>query len=411
MNHSARACDQVMARLEAAGYQAYQVGGCVRDRLLGKEPEDYDVTTDARPEQIQSLFPKTVATGIAHGTVTVLQDRVAVEVTTFRKETGYSDHRRPDQVIFVSHLNQDLARRDFTINAIAMDRRGNIFDPFGGRKDLTEKVIRTVGPATDRFAEDALRMVRALRFSAQLKFRLAESTLTALCQQKTLLQYLPVERITQEWEKWWKAEEPSRGLQWLWELDLFAHLPPFLNWPQPIPPPSIPLQRVDQVRDRRVRWSLLLYLCRVPSEEAKSYLAGFRLPSKEVRKIALIYQLALAERFPWTDSTAGKKKLLRMGLEPIQAALTTASKIGGWSRREEETSLAELCKWYQEMPVHSSRELAVNGRQLSKAVGRTPGPWTGRVLRSLTEAVALGEIPNRQDALIQEGCRLVQSDS
>src|SRR5699024_7422649 len=164
MNHSARACDQVMALLEAAGYRAYQVGGCVRDRLLGKEPEDYDVTTDARPEQIQSLFPKTFATGIAHGTVTVLQDRVAVEVTTFRKETGYSDHRRPDQVIFVSHLNQDLVRRDFTINAIAMDRRGNIFDPFGGRKDLTEKVIRTVGPATDRFAEDALRMVRALRF-------------------------------------------------------------------------------------------------------------------------------------------------------------------------------------------------------------------------------------------------------
>ena len=145
------AANAVLEQLERAGFQAYLVGGCVRDFLLRQEPTDYDVATDATPQQVQGLFPHTVATGIAHGTVTVLSKEAPIEVTTFRVETAYSDGRRPDQVRFVSRLEEDLARRDFTINAMAQDRRGQIYDPFNGRKDLAQKRIRAVGDPEQRF--------------------------------------------------------------------------------------------------------------------------------------------------------------------------------------------------------------------------------------------------------------------
>lgn len=166
--------------LNRAGHQGYPVGGCVRDLLLGKEPQDWDVTTSARPEEVMTLFEKTIPTGIRHGTVTVVLDGMTLEVTTFRRDLGYSDGRRPDAVSFDATLEEDLARRDFTINAMALDENGKVIDPYGGRADLEQGLVRCVGDPDRRFGEDGLRTLRAIRFAAQLGFRLEEQTAAAL---------------------------------------------------------------------------------------------------------------------------------------------------------------------------------------------------------------------------------------
>ena len=230
----------IVKELREAGFQAYLVGGCVRDRLLGKEPEDYDVCTDARPDQVEALFPRTIATGIRHGTVTVIAAGHPVEVTTFRVEGAYRDGRRPDHVRFVGRVEEDLARRDFTINAMAQDPEGAIIDPFGGRRDLERRVIRTVGAAEDRFREDALRMVRAVRLAAQLEFSLHPETEAAIRRMAPDLARLSVERVTQELEKVWKARRPSRAVASLFRLGMMEHLPLPPLGPALLPPSARP---------------------------------------------------------------------------------------------------------------------------------------------------------------------------
>lgn len=192
---------QCCGRIWEAGYEAYPVGGCVRDTLLGRVPGDWDVTTSARPQRIQALFPRTVPTGLKHGTVTVLLEGMALEVTTFRREAGYSDGRRPDGVSFDVGLQEDLGRRDFTINAIALDRDGGLVDPWDGRKDLAAGLIRCVGDAGRRFREDALRMLRAVRFAAQLGFSIEAETGAALEQNAGGLDRVSGERVKAELEK------------------------------------------------------------------------------------------------------------------------------------------------------------------------------------------------------------------
>ena len=169
----------ILKTLEGAGYHAVLAGGCVRDTILGRRPNDWDIATSAPPDAVQRLFARTVPTGIRHGTVTVLYGGGKCEVTTWRVEGAYSDHRRPDSVEFTPSLAEDLARRDFTINAMAMDVRGELTDPFGGRADLERGIIRCVGEPRARFAEDALRMLRAVRFAAKLGFELDGATLAA----------------------------------------------------------------------------------------------------------------------------------------------------------------------------------------------------------------------------------------
>lgn len=184
--------------LRQAGYQAFPVGGCVRDLLLGRSPEDWDVTTSASPEEILACFPRAVLTGGAFGTVTVLTDGVSIEVTPFRTETGYSDGRHPDGVVFVSTLEEDLARRDFTVNAMALDEAGRVVDPFGGQADLARKLIRCVGDPDRRFSEDALRLLRALRFAAVRSMGIEEHTAAALHDCRSLMSRVATERIYAE---------------------------------------------------------------------------------------------------------------------------------------------------------------------------------------------------------------------
>ena len=209
------------------GYKAYLVGGAVRDMLMGKEPHDWDVTTDATPEQVMSIFRKVIPTGIAHGTVTVHFMKNEIEVTTFRTESDYSDGRHPDKVEYTGNIEEDLSRRDFPINAIASYLGdGTITDPFHGRDDIKRKIIRTVGNPLERFSEDGLRPVRAVRFSAQLGFEIERETLKAISEPEILKKTsgISLERFRDELLKLMKAEKPSAGLKLMEDsgiLDIF----------------------------------------------------------------------------------------------------------------------------------------------------------------------------------------------
>ena len=192
---------QVLTALQARGHLAYLVGGCVRDMLLGVTPHDWDICTSALPEEVLAIFPHAEPTGLKHGTVTVWEHKRAVEVTTFRTEGSYSDHRHPDAVRFVGDLRTDLSRRDFTMNAIALPPDGLIADPFGGVDDIRNRLIRCVGEPERRFEEDALRMFRAIRFAAKLDFAIEAETLAAIYKFAPLAAALAVERVRDEVEK------------------------------------------------------------------------------------------------------------------------------------------------------------------------------------------------------------------
>lgn len=184
-----------------AGFSAHPVGGCVRDTLLGRTPGDWDVTTSARPEQTMALFEHTVPTGAAHGTVTVILEGGSIEATTFRREGGYADGRHPDRVAFDVGLSVDLARRDFTVNAMAFGPEGEVIDPFGGQNDLEKRLIRAVGDPVRRFREDALRILRAVRFAAQLGFTIEPATTAAMEEEAPGLVHVSAERVAAELEK------------------------------------------------------------------------------------------------------------------------------------------------------------------------------------------------------------------
>lgn len=196
-----RSVDWIIYKLEENGYEAYAVGGCTRDALLGRKPKDWDITTSALPVQVKQIFKRTIDTGIEHGTVTVMVDHVGYEVTTYRVDGEYEDARHPKEVSFTGNLRDDLLRRDFTINAMAYHPRIGLVDAFDGLKDLKEQRIRAVGVAMDRFGEDALRILRAIRFAAQLSFEIEEQTMEAMKQLAPNLKKISAERIREEYNK------------------------------------------------------------------------------------------------------------------------------------------------------------------------------------------------------------------
>ena len=200
----------IIEELGRAGYEAYAVGGCVRDSILGRIPDDWDITTSALPQQVKAIFSRTIDTGIEHGTVTVMVDHVGYEVTTYRIDGEYKDSRHPESVSFTSDLVEDLRRRDFTINAMAYNNTNGLIDVFGGQEDLAARLIRAVGDAEERFTEDALRMLRAVRFSAQLGFEIEENTRIAIRKLAPSLVHISAERIQTELVKLLISDHPEK---------------------------------------------------------------------------------------------------------------------------------------------------------------------------------------------------------
>jgi hypothetical protein len=216
---------QIISRLEKADFEAYAVGGCVRDSILKRSPEDWDITTSAKPEEVKKLFSTTIDTGLQHGTVTVVIEKEGFEVTTFRLDGDYTDGRHPDRVAFTSSLTEDLRRRDFTINAMAYSEKTGLIDEFDGERDLEDGVIRAVGEAKERFSEDALRMLRAIRFAGQLNFKIADETFDAIKELSSNISKVSVERIAKELEKLLLSGNPEY-IALVYETGIFSVIAP-----------------------------------------------------------------------------------------------------------------------------------------------------------------------------------------
>ncbi|MFG6118434.1 MULTISPECIES: CCA tRNA nucleotidyltransferase [Thalassobacillus] len=221
----------VLERIEKHGFQAFFVGGSVRDALIGKGIGDVDIASSATPQEIQALFKKVIPVGIEHGTVIIRYEGESYEVTTFRSESGYEDHRHPDKVEFVTDIEQDLARRDFTINALALDRDGKVIDPFEGVKAIEDKQIKAVGDPLERFQEDPLRIMRAIRFSSQLGFRIEKGTSAAIHKQGIWLKEIAVERIAVEFEKLFRGEHLIQAVEACIQSGIHRFFPVFQQHP------------------------------------------------------------------------------------------------------------------------------------------------------------------------------------
>ncbi len=356
--------EQILAALESAGYEAYYVGGCVRDRLLGRPVHDWDIATSALPEETMACFANCVPTGLRHGTVTVLEGGARAEVTTFRRDGGYADGRHPDRVTFVRSLAQDLARRDFTVNAMAMDRRGVVIDLYGGQEDLAAGILRCVGDPDRRFREDALRMLRALRFSAQLSFSIEPETWNAIGQNADLCRCLSAERVRDELEKTLLSDCPDRAAQMaalglLRAFDLWEARD--LEWLAALP------------KDRAVRWA---GLCRT-------------YPEMDLRLLRLDKRTACAAmeaaRCGCPADAVGWKRIVAVqGRETAQIAAALVDRTA----LLEDILASGQCL--------SLRDLAVTGADFPDL----SGPAVGQRLRALLCHVLAHPEDNRRDILL-----------
>ena len=429
--------DEILNRLTAAGFQAYAVGGCVRDSLLGTVPGDWDICTSALPEETEACFSdlRVVETGLKHGTVTVIFQGVPYEITTFRSDGNYLDHRRPQQVNFVRTLKEDLLRRDFTINAMAVGLDGEIQDPFGGRQDLTDGIIRCVGDPDTRFTEDALRILRGLRFASRLGFSIAPETAAAMERNKNLLSYVSGERIYKELTGILIGTYAQSVLEQYGGV-LAAVLPeiqpsmgflqrnPFHNrdvWQHTLE--ALGKSRPDPI----VRWALLLHDLGKPDcftlddrgighfyghpqrsmELAEQILDRFHGDKKTRDTICLLVRDHDREA-PATIKNA-RRWIARYGRDNVRLLLEVKrcdclAHVDTPKTRARYNNLMEMTRLIQECleteQCFSVRDLPVKGGDVM-ALGVPAGPQVGRILDRLLDDVLDGVCPPEREALLE----------
>ena len=422
----------VLERLHGAGFHTVLVGGCVRDSLLSIPPHDYDIATAARPEQVLELCRdfRCVETGLRHGTVTVISQDLPVEVTTFRKEGDYTDHRRPDKVTFTDDLTEDLARRDFTINAMAWGTEG-LSDPFGGQRDLSAGLIRCVGDPDRRFDEDALRPLRGLRLAAQLDFSLEEGTAAALRRHIPQLSYVAWERISAEFVRLLCSSAASRVLLEFPQaaVQIFPELGPTVGFDQRNPHHCYDvythsIKALAQVPPQPVlRLAALLHDVGKPPaftlDEAgvghfyghpkiSALLAEKALGRLRLDKVTLERTLTLIARHDLPVEPTRRwvgRWLSRLGADTffdlmiLKRADSLACAMPGGEREQIRRQAEALARtMLEEKACFTLKDLAVNGHDAMAAGLR--GPEIGAALRSLLDQVAQGELPNEREALL-----------
>jgi tRNA nucleotidyltransferase (CCA-adding enzyme) len=434
----------ICKRLGERGHRAWIVGGCVRDMLRGESPKDWDVATDARPEQVIASFRKVIPTGIEHGTVTVLMRGVHYEVTTLRGEGAYTDGRRPDSVEFVSDITADLARRDFTINAIAIDPvTGSIVDPFDGQKDLVARSIRAVGDAAERFAEDGLRVLRGARFSATLECSIDSATLAAMSSDRALSTYRRVsaERVREEWMKTMRAPKPSTAFEVMQRTGVLAITCPELvesvgceqnKWHRydvwghamacldacrggAVVRLAALLHDIGKPRSRAFSDKTQDYTFyeheRIGAEMVAPILARLRFSNEERERItSLVRHHLICYSDDWTD--AAVRRWLRRVSPPLAHdlyALGAADAVGkGFDAHAEIENLARLEARVDALlaagAALSARDLAIRGDALMRDLGLKPGRIIGQTIEHLVELVTDDPTLN-EAALLLEAAR------
>ena len=372
----------IIEEIENAGFEAYFVGGSVRDYLLGKEIHDVDIATSATPAELKTIFPKTVDVGIAHGTIIVIRQGLGFEVTTYRTEAEYKDYRRPESVSFVRRLEEDLKRRDFTMNAIAMDKSGSIVDPFEGQHALKNKVIETVGSADERFQEDALRLMRAIRFVSQLGFRLEMETEKAIEVNAHLLPHISVERIMAEMAKMLEGPYKTEAFKILLRSGLYKFLPSLFNKREVLL--AALDYRISPLNENQI-WLLFLYLSQTTSTDRE--LKKWKLPTKKIKTLtrALDY-LKLRLLHEWTAYD-----LFKAGRETGVLVETVYETV---QHRPVGSAAQRIYGHFDKLVIKARDQLAVTGNDLLIWAGEPGGPWVKELLEEIIKAVLNGDIPN-----------------
>lgn len=389
---------ECIAKLEQAGFPAYFVGGCVRDLLLNRRINDVDVATSARPEQVMALFAHAIPTGISHGTVTVLVDSIPVEVTTFRRESGYSDHRHPDAVFFVDHIEEDLARRDFTINALAMNLQGEKIDPYQGVVDLELKMIRGVGNPVTRFKEDPLRMLRGIRFAVQLGFAIEENTYNGMKECAPDIQYIAMERILSEWNKALMSMEPERALTMLEETRLFRYIPGLMDIVKAWAVYSTENQPIGKLPCLSQRLAYLFVKGNL-AEQALTIMRTLKYDRKTMDEVKDL--VAIVARL---QKMKDEKELIAILIQYNEEKGMQGAAL--YELLEEDPILQKAIQVYNKMIVKQLRDLAVKGNDLVSFMQLKPGPWIHQVLTQLSLEVNLQLLPNEKKSLIERAKKI-----
>lgn len=416
----------IIRSLENAGFEAYIVGGCVRDGILGRDPEDWDITTIAKPDEIKRIFSHTVDTGIEHGTVTVLVPPEEVErgirsfeVTTYRIDGEYTDHRHPNAVSFTGSLEEDLARRDFTINAMAYHMERGIIDPFHGQEDLEKKIVRAVGKAKDRFAEDALRMMRGIRFSAQLDFSLDEEAYLGIESLKESLENVSKERIAVELWKLLASAHPDKV-----EMFFSTGLAPYITEDFPkIQESGIPKLLPFAPVEKIVRFGL--FLRNVP-DLARKILRDLKLDRESIEGGSHFAALFSEEEVE--SPYALRKRIARYGLKmvrdfyemrlallhqdeeelysPLESDLLESKRRTGEiiiTKKQAESIVKERLLWITKVELEkncvSLSELMLSGKDLI-SLGVSPGKRMGEILQLAFDRVLQEPKENEKEKLI-----------
>ncbi|MGT2907034.1 CCA tRNA nucleotidyltransferase [Streptococcus dentiloxodontae] len=379
----------ILEKIKTAGFEAYFVGGSVRDVLLNRPIHDVDIAASCYPQETKAIFKHTIDIGIEHGTVLVLENGGEYEITTFRTEDVYVDYRRPSSVSFVRSLKEDLKRRDFTVNALALDDSGRIIDLFDGLSDLKQSILRAVGQAEARFHEDALRIMRALRFAASLNFDIEPKTFAAMKAYAPLLEKISIERSFVEFDKLLMSPHWRKGIQAFMAIRAYDYLPDF--------------------QDTFDKWQCLL----------ADYTENFSFSSSEQAWAAVL--LSQHHKNPktffkkWKTSTNFQRAVEAIMIIFEQRLADDVTKQMIYTYGKDWILLAEELRQAQglsvdferierldtELTIHDKHEIAINGGMLIKDLGFKPGPEMGKVLKAVEEAIVLGTLANEREAIFE----------
>lgn len=361
----------ILEKFNEAGYEAYFVGGCVRDYLLNDDFSDIDITTNALPDEVKKIFRKSIDTGIQHGTVTILINGDSFEVTTFRTEDDYIDHRTPEKVEFVSDLKEDLDRRDFTINAMALDSKGELYDYHCGEKDLRNKIIKTVNNPNERFFEDALRMLRAFRFSSKLGFEIEENTLKAIKNNAELIKFVSIERIVNEFRKLLTGKGNKRSLELLLDSKLNNYIP-FLD-------------EISKIIDfSNYNFCQSLYILSNINDISFEKLKELKLSNKEIKQVKIYGKI-------------NKDFISNVPLEIIlyNYDIKDVAFIASYSKYYDMEDIKKI-----KLPIESFNDIAITSMEIISIIDKPAGPWIKEIIKKLEEDILLSKIDNRRKDIL-----------
>ncbi|GJF48678.1 CCA tRNA nucleotidyltransferase [Staphylococcus argenteus] len=381
----------ILEHIQENGFEAYFVGGSVRDYVMRRDIHDIDITTSATPDEIESIFSHTIPVGKEHGTINVVYNHENYEVTTFRAEDDYLDHRRPSGVTFVRDLYEDLQRRDFTMNAIAMDTEYQLYDYFGGQQDINNRIIRTVGLPEERFQEDALRMIRCLRFQSQLSFEIANDTFEAMRLQMADIKFLSIERIVIELTKLIRGINVAQSFKHLKRLNAFNYMPYFEH---------LEMNKINI--NEPIALELFIAIVSVKFDKHTS-VKPLKLSNRQIREIQQYKQIIM------TLPNIVTKEQLKMFVYDYDITLIenvlSASEVlmendiqGFQPLIVNHQTINEI---NHQLPMNNRKEMNVNGGVIMSHLNKKSGPWLKDVLRQIEIAIVTDKVNNKETEILK----------